>query len=174
MFNLEVALKTLLRLSIVTLLFIVLLTTTACTIPMALEEQTFTNPKSEVNILIAGDASEYKDALRSEIVQHYREKANIRVVNIHTLGEMPADDYQAILIIDTCLAWTRFNPTVLAFLKKPEIQSRVVWFMTANDTEEVYSHNGVDAITAASELENKQRVAMQLIHKIDAVISSGR
>ena len=154
--------------SAVTLLL--LFATLACT--HSLKEETFTAPQAQMELLIAGDASEYKDLLRSAIIDNYRERANIRVVNIDKLGQAATEDFHVILIIDTCLAWTRFNPTVLAFIEKPQVKDKVVWFMTVDDTDERYQHNGIDAITAASAVENRPQVTKQLIRRIDAILSS--
>ncbi len=137
----------------------------------ALKEQTFQTPQAQTNLLIAGDASEFKDMLRHTIIQTYRTKANIRVVNIDKLSQISPQDYDAILIIDTCLAWTRFNPSVRSFLERPAAKERVVWFMTVDDTEEHYQHHGVDAITAASVTTHQQEVATRLTRQLDAILS---
>lgn len=148
---------------------LVIIMTSACTHPLT--EQVFKSPQAEFDLLIAGDASDYKDVLRGAIVQRYQTGTNIRVINIETLGKISPEDFDAILIMNTCLAWTRFNPTVLSFLKQTTAKDRVVWFMTVDDTEERYQHNGVDAITAASVLENQQGVITRLTQQIDAILS---
>ncbi len=152
------------------LLFSLIFINSSCT--RSLKEQTLHNPQAQVNLLIAGDASEYKDALRQAIIQDYQPRANIRVVNIDKLNKIAPEAYDAVLIIDTCLAWTRFNPTVLSFLDRPEVKERVVWFMTVDDTEERYQHNGVDAITAASVTENTLEVADKLRRQLDTILSN--
>lgn len=157
------------RFTVITFMFMVLLSTLGCT--RSLKEQTLNTPQAQVDLLIAGDASEYKDQLRSTIINNYRNHANIRVVNIDKLSQTASEDFHAILIINTCLAWTRFNPNVLAFIEKPDVKEKVVWFMTVDDTDEQYHHNGIDAMTAASSVENQQKVSEQLIGKIDAILS---
>lgn len=135
-----------------------------------LKEQVWTNPDAKLNLLIAADASEYKDALRETIIGNYRDKANIRVVNINALPDIPHEDFDAILIMDTCMAWTYFNPTVMAFLEQPNVQKRVVWFMTVDDTDVDYQHQGVDAITAASITANQESVLAHLSQQLDAIL----
>lgn len=155
--------------TVITILLVALFSTLACT--HSLKEQALTTHQAQMDLLIAGDASEYKDMLRSAIINNYRDRANIRVVNIDKLGQTDAENFDAFLIINTCLAWTRFNPNVLAFIEKPGVKEKVVWFMTVDDTDEQYQHHGVDAITAASSVENHQEVSDQLIRKIDAILS---
>lgn len=158
------------RPSIAGLLGILLIcTATACT--RSLKEQEFKNPQARIDLLIAGNASPYKDAIREAVIQKYRRQANIRVINIDKLGKIVPSHYQAILIMDTCHAWTRFNQTVKAFLDRPAAKGRVVWFMTVDDTDEVYQHAGVDAITAASVVTNQERVVARLTRQIDAILS---
>ena len=140
----------------------------ACT--RQLKEQEFRNPQARIDLLIAGNTSSYKDALRNAIIRKYRGRANIRVVNLDKLGKITAGDYQAILIMDTCHAWTHFNQTVKSFLDRPAAKGRVVWFMTVDDTEEIYRHAGVDAITAASVLTNQESVVARLSRQIDTIL----
>lgn len=143
-----------------------------CTLP--LKEQSFKTPQAQLKLLISGDASPYKDTLRSAIVENYRERANIQVTNIDRLGDISPDDFDAILIINTCLAWTHLNPTILSFMEKPAAAARVVWFMTVDDIDARYHHGGVDAITAASVVENQQGVTRRLIQEIDAIVLNPR
>lgn len=159
------------RLSHTQLVVSILLIIAVMSCTRALKEQTFQTPQAQTNLLIAGDASEYKDLLRRSIIQNYQTRANIRVVNIDKLSQLSPEDYDAILIIDTCLAWTRFNPSVRSFLERPAVKARVVWFMTVDDTEERYHHHGVDAITAASVTANQQEVATRLTRQLDEILS---
>jgi hypothetical protein len=126
------------------------------------------------SLLIASDASGFKDAVRSRVFDYYTPSGNVEVVNIGSLKTRKAEDFDAVLIIDTCLGWSRFNPSMKAFLDGAQDPDRVVLFMTVDDTEWDFSYQGVDAITAASTIEDEARVAAVLIQKIDHILQARR
>lgn len=123
-------------------------------------------------LLIASDASEFKDAVRGRVLDHYKIYSNVEVVNIGSLKTRQTDDFDAVLIIDTCLGWSRFNPSMKAFLDGAQDPERVVVFMTVDDTEWDFTYQGVDAITAASHMEDEARVAADLIQKLDNILQA--
>jgi hypothetical protein len=59
-----------------------------------------------------------------------------------------------------------------AFLDGAQDPDRVVLFMTVDDTEWDFTYQGVDAITAASTIEDEARVAAVLIQKIDQILQA--
>lgn len=123
-------------------------------------------------LLIASDASKFKDAVRGRVLDHYKSYSNVEVVNIGKLKARQANDFDAVLIIDTCLGWTRFNPSMKAFLDDAQNPERVVLFMTVDDTEWDFTYQGVDAITAASHMEDEARVAADLIQELDNILQA--
>lgn len=123
-------------------------------------------------LLIASDASEFKDAVRGRVLDHYKSYSNVEVINIGRLKARQADDFDAVLIIDTCLGWSRFNPSMKAFLDDARNPERVVLFMTVDDTEWDFTYQGVDAITAASHMEDEAGVAADLIQELDNILQA--
>ena len=144
-----------------------LLGTVSCT--RNLKETRLEQPGASHSLLIAGDASEFKDNIRMAIIDRYRETCNIEIINIAGLPETSGNDYDAILIMDTCLAWSNFNRSVKAFLDKSQNRN-VVFFMTADDSDWTFTYNGVDAITSASEKENQDVMIRRLIAAIDDIL----
>jgi hypothetical protein len=121
-------------------------------------------------LLIASDASAFKDAVRGRIFDYYKSNSNVEVVNIARLKTFQAEDFDAVLIIDTCMGWSQFNPSMKTFLDGVSDPAHVVLFMTVDDTDWEFSYRGVDAITSASRLEDEDRVATNLIRKIDTIL----
>ena len=124
------------------------------------------------SVLIASDASEFKDAVRERVFDHFKTYSNVEVVNIRRLKTIRAGDFDAVLIMDTCLGWSQFNPTMKAFLDDVEDPGRIVLFLTVDDTDWTFTYQGVDAITAASRMEDEDRAAATLIREIDTVLRS--
>ena len=59
-----------------------------------------------------------------------------------------------------------------SFLDGAQDPDRVVLFMTVDDTEWDFTYQGVDAITAASHMEDEARVAADLIQKLDNILQA--
>jgi len=143
--------------------------TASCT--RNLKETKLINEKAKFNLIIAGDSSEYKDSIRESLVSKYRAEGSLEVINTENLENVTEGSYDAILIMDTCMAWGTFNPSVNNFLERIEKKDNIVLFMTADDVEWEYSYHNVDAITSASEIENKEMVTDKLSERIDEIIS---
>ena len=129
-----------------------------------------TQPNAGVTLLIAGDASEFKDSIRAAIIKRYSATCNIEIINIDKLPQKRSVDYDAVLIMDTCLAWSHFNRSVKAFLDHAENRN-VVFFMTADTPDWTFTYNGVDAITSASEKEHQQVMIQRLSAAIDRILN---
>ncbi len=155
------------RILVITLAVSLSLVIEACT--RHLKETRLVQPGARTSLLIAGDASEFKDSIRMAIIDRYRATCNIDIINIDKLPQTRGDLYDAILIMDTCLAWSNFNPSVKAFLGKSQHQN-VVLFMTADTTDWTFTYKGVDAMTSASEKENQDIMIRRLIAAIDDIL----
>ena len=125
---------------------------------------------SSFNMIIASDSSVFKDSIRNKIIQRYQNEGTIDVVNIKRLNKIDPTDYDVVLIIDTTLAWSGFNPSLNTFLEENEFKENVVVFMTAGDPDWTYSYQGVDAITSASVVENEDVKFEEIAQQIDQII----
>jgi hypothetical protein len=155
------------RIAIATLTGLLLAGMVSCT--RNLKEIRLVQPDAGRSLLIAGDASEFKDAIRMAIIDRYRASCTIDIINIDKLPKISGDNYNAVLIMDTCLAWSNFNPSVKSFLDNSQ-NDNVVFFMTADDPEWRFSYNGVDAITSASEKTNQDAMIRRLSAAIDEIL----
>ena len=153
------------------LILLTLVFLAACAQP--LQEIRLTTADPQFNLLIAGDASEFKDRLRTRIISHYRNRSNIDVINIKQLKQVRALDYDVVLIMDTCLAWTDFNPSLKAFVEDLEGGKNVVLFMTAGNPDWTFSYKDIDAITSASRIENEDTVFAEIVKRIDGIVAGG-
>jgi len=121
-------------------------------------------------MIIASDSSAFKDSVRNRIIKHYQDDGNIEIVNIKHLKEIDPFDYDVVLIIDTTLAWSGFNPSLNTFLEDNEYKENVVVFMTAGDPNWAYSYQGVDAITSASVVENEDGIFEKISQQINQIL----
>ena len=135
------------------------------------KETQFTTENVKFNLLVAGDSSDFKDRVRNRIIARYRKNGNIDVVNINNLNDIRPEDYDVILIMDTCIGCEDFNWSMKSFLDRLEDNNNVVLFMTAANPNYEYSYGSVDAITAASKIANEEEILTELSEEIDKIIA---
>ena len=154
---------------ILTLAIVALAFLTSCT--RNVKETQFTTENAKFNLLVAGDSSDFKDRVRNRIIARYRKNGNIDVVNINNLKDIRPEDYDVILIMDTCIGCEDFNWSMKSFLDRLEDNNNVVLFMTAANPNYEYSYGSVDAITAASKIANEEEILTELSEEIDKIIA---
>ena len=134
------------------------------------KETQLTTENAKFNLLIAGDSSDFKDGIRDRIIARYRNNGNIDVVNIDKLENIRPEDYDVILIMDTCIGCEDFNWSMKSFLDRLEDYDNVVLLMTTGYSHYEYSYGGVDAITAASRIADEEEIFTRLSEEIDRII----
>jgi hypothetical protein len=134
------------------------------------KETQFTTENAKFNLLVAGDSSDFKDRVRNRIIARYRKNGNIDVVNINNLKDIRPEDYDVILIMDTCIGCEDFNWSMKSFLDRLEDNNNVILFMTAGNPHYEYSYGSVDAITSASRIADEEEIFTELSEEIDRII----
>ena len=155
--------------SISTLVIVAIAFLASCT--RNVKETQFTAENAKFNLIIASDSSDFKDEIRNRIIDKYSNNGNIDVVNIDKLENIKPEDYDVILIIDTCIGCEDFNWSMKGFLDRLEDNNNVVVLMTTGYSHHEYSYGGVDAITAASRIANEEEIVTRLSEEIDRIIA---
>ncbi|RJP83907.1 MAG: hypothetical protein C4518_20560 [Desulfobacteraceae bacterium] len=134
-------------------------------------EQQFVTENPKYTLLITGVTSEFKADIISRIVDRYKDRGNVSLVNMDKLDRLQCDDYDAILVIDSVQAWSMWNFSLKSFLEKTENCKNVVLLYTAGDPGWKYQYHELDAITSASQVEDQDRVFNELTYAIDVLIA---
>lgn len=142
----------------------------SCTLTVT--ETQLTTENAKFNLIIAGDSSDFKDEIRNRIIARYRNSGNIYVVNLNKLENIKPEDYDVILIMDTCIGCEDFNWSMKDFLDRLEDNNNVVLLMTTGYAYSEYSYGGVDAITAASRIADEEEIFTRLSEEIDRILGS--
>ena len=136
-----------------------------------LKETRLTTEYPEFTMIIASDSSEFKDSIRRRIISKYSEYGNVEVVNMNKLKSIRPEDYDVILIIDTCMSWGGLNWSLKSFLDKSIDRKNVVLFMTSADPEWEFSYKDVDAITSASKIQDEETIFAVISSEIDIILA---
>lgn len=135
---------------------------------LRLHESCHLNDQARINFLIASDASDYKDRLRTKIINRYEDYCNIKVINISNLKNNVSELFDIILIMDTCVACDDFNRSLKKFLVEDQNLNKVVLLMTAGDSQQGFNYAGIDAISAASRTDNIANDYLRIISEIES------
>jgi hypothetical protein len=138
---------------------------------LTLEETVYANDRAQFNLLIASDATDFKDGLLQRILSSYRAHARIQLINIRSLAGTDTDSTDAILILDTCVACNDMASTISSYLETTEVRDRLVLVMTFGDSRDRFSHAGVDAISAASRASSLDDLYLKTTAQIDHIVA---
>ncbi len=122
-------------------------------------------------ILIAGAKTDFKESLKEKIIERYKEKCTTHVLEFDKLKTIDLSSYDAILMMDSCLEWTNYEPVFRPYLNMVHNREKVVLFITASDTSSQFSYKDIDAITAASYIENEEMALKRISEKIDRLLT---
>lgn len=132
-----------------------------------INQQTF-----EKKILIASRKSEFKNALVEEIHDAFVERpVYIKIIGIEDLKDEDPNQYSAVFIINTCMAW-EIDRKVETFLDKyGELDSIIVLTTSSRgdilpDTE----RRQFDAVSCASSKEQIAPIADEIIKKLFKIV----
>ncbi|MBN2041912.1 MAG: hypothetical protein JW864_17890 [Spirochaetes bacterium] len=134
-------------------------------------DQEFVTDNAKFSIVFAGDSSEFKDKIRTTLIDKYKSKANIYIVSNDNLKNLDQQKYDAVVIMNTCLAGSPSYGDIESFIDSNDNKNKIILFVSANRTSWKYSYNGVDAITAASKSGDPQSIAQEISGRIDAAVA---
>ncbi len=126
----------------------------------------------EKKILIASRKSDFKNAIVTKIQDAFvEESVYIKIIGVENLKDEDAEQYSAVLIINTCMAW-EIDRKVEAFLDKYGERNSIIVLTTSIGGDILPDMEGrrIDAISSASVKEQITPIADEIISKIEKVI----
>lgn len=133
-----------------------------------IKERIIKSSENNQKLLIACVNTDYKNALLKPLVERYKSKYNIEIVNLEKLEVVEPAQYSVILIMDSTRIFTLFNRQIRNFIDRVKNHKKVIIFLTAGRAWEFKIKN-VDAITSASSKESQQDSLKKITEKIDKI-----
>ena len=122
--------------------------------------------RSKNRVLVAGERSEFKDAVIARVVQALEKEAcHVKLMDVDDLTGESTEPYRAIVLVNSCWFW-RLRRPVRRFLAKAKEKEKVILLTTAGNEEWQAKGVRVDAITSASEMSKAERVGDTLVEKV--------
>ena len=123
-------------------------------------------------VLIATETSRFKEALVTQVAEvlcQDRQPLLVKRINLNNLATESIQDYQAIVLVNSCRAWQP-SGMVRDFLKKlsDADKKKLVVLTTANSGECDLKVDGVDAISAASKRTGIAAISQTVVDKLCA------
>ncbi len=133
-------------------------------------------PEPLKQVLIATETSHFKEAIVAEVAEKLcqgRQPLLVKRIDLNRLAAEPIQNYQAIVIVNSCRAW-RPSSTVRDFLKKLDDTDKMkfVVLTTANSGECDLKISGVDAISAASKRTGIAAVSQTVVDMVRARLAA--
>jgi hypothetical protein len=119
-------------------------------------------------VLIATQGSDFKDAVVAEVVRHLETRqAFVRVIDVSSLSGADINEWSALVVIHT---WEMGKPpaVVREFVDRAKDQGKLIVLTTSGRGD--FRIEGVDAISAASRIEDADARAAEVSTRVDAVL----
>ncbi len=157
-----------------TLFFVMVLSvaiaSTGCAV-RAIKSTETGDPKAEKRVLIATQRSEFKEAVVSRVLEVLeRDMCYVKVIDLKELEREPAGSYDAVVVVNTCKAWS-LSQRASSFVKQFPYKERVVLLTTAGGGDWMPKSVEVDAITSASKAYKVDPVADEIFGKVHKILN---
>ena len=134
--------------------------------PRKIDSFEVNNSELNTKILIASQGSEFKNALLNNIVYKIdNDSTYIKVIDVSLLNELEPDNWNAVIIINTCIA-DKINTDVRKYLVKSRNEIPTVLFITAGDGRWKPNNLSVDAISSASRMSKVENLSKDIFNKL--------
>lgn len=124
---------------------------------------------SGTRVLIATQGSAFKDALTKGLLEHLnRRSASVKVIDVSGLRGIQQNDWDAFVVIHT---WEMRKPppVVREFVAGTQAKDKLVVLTTSGAG--TFKLEGVDAISAASQMADVPARVTEMAGKLDAITS---
>ncbi len=149
-----------------------LLVASACTLQKVKTVEIGEQVSMKHKMLIATEYGEFKTTVVDGIIAALKnEPLYVKVIDVTQLKEENAADFDAILIINTCMAWN-LSPEVLAFIDKVKSKDRLIVLATAGDEQWTADLEAVDVMTSASQMESADQVTITVTNKLRTLLAT--
>ena len=135
-------------------------------------EQAFLNDNAIYNFASISDFTAAKNNLNQQLVDTYGDQANIYLFNIDNISKVKGNDYDVVLIMDSCVMDLPTG-SIKSFIDSISDTSKVILFIARN-AEDCGNDTSVDAITAATSDANQTEIDdifSSISNEIDIIIA---
>ncbi|MFC1683288.1 hypothetical protein ACFL0G_03685 [Candidatus Zixiibacteriota bacterium] len=151
-------------------LSIVLITILLLSCRSGVQDEVHENPEAAHKILITGTSSDFKAIIIQGLLERYGETCQIEILPSDDLIGIESADYSAIVIMDELRMGRTFTGKPRELARQVDDKRKVILFITAGKEDWQFSAEGIDAITAASEVGRAGEVLEQIAERIDWLV----
>lgn len=132
-------------------------------------------PTQPKKILVASRSTEFKDAVVERIKGSFQGKrVYLKFIGIENLKDENGGDYDAVVILNTCMNWT-MDRHVEAFLKRHPYQGNMIILTTSGDGDWLPSmkERTFDAVSSASKIDRVDEIAKRILERVQQLLLVG-
>jgi len=142
----------------------------SCSATQPIQPRIVHNVHKNDAILIAAVSSDFKNKLIDRLIDDYKSRADIRLVNLEDLEGIDLSFYDALVVLDARTGWMMFNVKVKRLIRGMDDRGKLVLVLTARKTKWEWKKNDVDAITCASIKDHFYPVYRRMTKKLDKIL----
>ncbi len=172
---------------LLSLLIVIVTGLTGCSVPRRMwpqhdiEAYQLGEPSMQPRILIASRSSDFKHAILAYLELSLNDELDrsgslyVRFIGIDHLPVEESEDYDAIVILNTCIA-SGLDPKVKRFLEREVDHDKIILLTTSGDGDWLPDTDkyGVEAISSASTKARVQPVVSRVLERLHAGLGVGR
>lgn len=126
--------------------------------------------ESSRKLLIAGQGSNFKNALVESVTTHLAEEPiYVSVIDVTGLENVKEDDWDAIILIHTTENW-KLQPDVKTYLDRAQSLDKVIVVTTSGSGEWKSEEYEVDVMTSASKSEELPMLTNDIVRKLQEML----
>lgn len=132
-------------------------------------------PTQPKKILVASRSTEFKDAVIEKIKESFQGKrVYLKFIGIEKLKDENGGDYDAVVILNTCMNWT-MDRHVESFLNRHPYQGNMIILTTSGDGDWLPSMKGrtFDAVSSASQMDRADEIVKRILERVQQLLLVG-
>jgi hypothetical protein len=150
----------------------------SCSVPRRIWRQDDIEPyesgggSADRSVLIASSTSDFKEALVARIRASLEDdRTYLKVIGLGELEDVDADQYDALVIINRCVAWG-LDTNADSFLDRHEDYDNIVVLTTSGDGGWLPAKKGraFDAVSAASDRAMLDETAGEVVERVQGLL----
>lgn len=128
------------------------------------------SPKLDQKVLIASQASDFKNALVDSLITHLEEKPlYIKVVDVSALGDVNEEEWNSLVLINTCQQY-KLHPDVKKYLDKAKNLSKVILVITSGSGEWKTDEYDADIFTSTSKMYELKPLVSSILTLVKTIL----
>ena len=144
--------------------------TLTCSGKQHIQPKPINSGEGSSSILIVTRPSEFKARVVDKLVNRYRNRATLTLIDLKDLDSIQTSDYDALVVMGARMGFLLLSAKERRFLRRLEEPKKLILVMTAAANDWEWDRDDIDVITCASNFRNVQPLYREVIERLDKIL----